>query len=246
MRYQAAVELAPEDPLAASRLARTRYAQGRIGEAIELMSAKLPLDPRDHEGPLVMVQFYLELGMTDAALPWLEAAERMAPEATTTHLFRAMWHWRRGEHGEAAAISAAALEAGLPDRWASRLKFGFMVTMHQQAQGRYERSLAMLLELAPTALDPLGPDEPVIPRLSSRRSMPCRSSGCGTGRPRRVRGRPSCWRTWSEWTPTPPRYHRCGAPDPVRDSGPVGGGHRRGQGPGPGSLCRGRMVLERG
>jgi TolB-like protein len=161
MRYQAAAELAPADPLTASRLTRTRYAQGRIGEAIVLASRQLPLDPRDHEGPLGMVQFYLELGLTDAALPWVEAAERMAPEATTTRLFRALWHWRRGEHDEAAAISAAALEAGLPDRWASRLKFGLMVGMHEQAQGRYERSLAMQLNQAPTALDPLEPDEPV-------------------------------------------------------------------------------------
>lgn len=161
LRYQAAVELAPADPLTASRLTRTRYAQGRIGEAIVLAARQLPLDPRDHEGPLVVVQFHLELGLTDAALPWLEAAERMAPEATTTRLFRALWHWRRGEHGEAAAISAAALDADLPDRWASRLKFGFMVAMHEQAQGRYERSLAMLLDQAPAALDPLEPDEPV-------------------------------------------------------------------------------------
>lgn len=161
LRYQAAAELAPADPLTASRLTRTRYAQGRIGEAIVLASHQLPLDPRDHEGPLVIGQFYIELGLTDAAQPWIEAAERMAPEATTARLFRAMWHWRRGEHGEAAAISSAALEAGLPDRWASRLKFGLMVAMHEQAQGRYERSLAMLLDQAPTALDPLEPDEPV-------------------------------------------------------------------------------------
>lgn len=160
-RFQAAIELVPEDPLVASSLARVRYAQGQIGEAIVQTARMVPLDPRDHEGPLLIVQLYLELGMTDAALPWLEAAERMAPDATTTRLFRAMWHWRRGDRAEAAALSAAALDEDLPDRWNSRAKFEVMFAMHETAAGHHERSLARLLERAPTALDPVTPDEPV-------------------------------------------------------------------------------------
>jgi TolB-like protein/Tfp pilus assembly protein PilF len=160
-RYLAAVELAPEDPRPAQVLSQLRYEQARIGEAIVLRVAALPLDPRDHEGPLVLVRYYLELGMTEDALPWLEAAERMAPEATTSQLVRAMWHWRHGERARAADLSAAALAAELPERWSSEIRFPIMVAMHELASGGYQRSLELILAEVPTALDPPAPDEPV-------------------------------------------------------------------------------------
>jgi TolB-like protein/Flp pilus assembly protein TadD len=160
-RYLAAVELAPEDPRPAQVLSQLRYEQARIGEAIVLRAAALPLDPRDHEGPLTLVRYYLELGLIEAALPWLEAAERMAQEATTSQLVRAMWHWRHGERARAADLSAAALAAELPERWGSQIRFPIMVAMHELASGGYQRSLELILAEVPTALDPPAPDEPV-------------------------------------------------------------------------------------
>ncbi|MGD9387646.1 MAG: tetratricopeptide repeat protein, partial [Gammaproteobacteria bacterium] len=126
-RFQAAMELDPENPRPASALAQVRAEQGRIGEAIVLQAEKMPLDPLDHEGPIQVGRLYLELGMTEAALPWLEAAERMGPDATTTKVFRAMWHWRRGDQAEAAALADAALEAELPERWGSKAVFETMM-----------------------------------------------------------------------------------------------------------------------
>jgi TolB-like protein len=160
-RYLAAIELAPADPRPAQALSRLRYEQGRIGEAIVLRAVALPLDPRDHEGPLSVARFYLELGMTEAALPWLEAAERMAPEATATQLLRAMWHWRHGEHARAVELAAAALAAELPERWNSGIYFRILVAMHELDSGRYQRTLELMLADFPTALDPPRPGEQV-------------------------------------------------------------------------------------
>ena len=160
-RYRAAVELAPEDPLAASMLARTYYNQGRIGAAAVGFAVNAPLDPHDHEGLLFVVQPLLELDMTDAALPWLEAAERMAPEHTTSRLMRALWHWRRGDRAEAAALSEAALAADLPQRWGSRDYFEAMVALDEQASGRYDRTLALLLGRSPDAMESPAPDDPI-------------------------------------------------------------------------------------
>ena len=160
-RLQAAMELDPDNPRPPSALAQVRAEQGRIGEAIVLQAEKLPLDPIDHEGPLLVARFYMELGMTEAARPYLERAEEMAPEATTTKLFRAMWHWARDERAEAAAMAAAAIEAKLPDRWGSENIFTTMILMHEFAAGRYEWSLGRMLEEFPAALDPPGADEPI-------------------------------------------------------------------------------------
>jgi TolB-like protein len=160
-RLQTAIDLAPDDPLPQSALATLRAEQGWLGEAIVLHAGKLPLDPFDHEGPLIVARYYLELGMTEAALPWIEAAERMAPEATTTRMFRALWHWRRGERAEAAALSEAALADQLPSRWASKDRFELMIGMHELDSGGYERLLANLLSEFPAALDPAEPDQPV-------------------------------------------------------------------------------------
>jgi TolB-like protein/Tfp pilus assembly protein PilF len=159
--FQAAMELDPDNPRPPSALAQLRAEQGRIGEAIALQAEKLPLDPLDHEGPLQVARLYLELGMTEAALPWLEAAERMAPEATTTKMFRAMWHWRRDDLAQAAGLAATALEAELPERWGSEQVFETMFLMHEFASGRHERVLAHVLEKFPAALDPAQPGEPI-------------------------------------------------------------------------------------
>lgn len=160
-RFQAAMELDPDNPRPPSALAQLRVAQGLIGKAIVLQAEALPLDPLDHEGPLQVARLYLELGMTEAARPYLEAAEQMAPEATTTKLFRAMWHWARDERAEAAALAAAAIEAELPDRWGSENTFTTMILMHDFAAGRFERVLGRVLEAFPAALDPPGADEPI-------------------------------------------------------------------------------------
>ena len=165
-RFQAAMELDPENPRPPSALAQVRAEQGRIGEAIAIHAEKMPLDPLDHEGPLQVARLYIELGMTEAALPWLEAGERMAPEATTTKMFRAMWHWRRGDRTQAAAQAAAALEAELPARWGSDSVFETMVLMHEFASGRHERVIAHVLQEYPAALDPPRPGEPIDTRAS--------------------------------------------------------------------------------
>ncbi len=160
-RFQAAKELDPNNPRPASALAQLRAEQGRIGEAIVLQAANLPLDPLDHEGPIQVGRLYLELGMTEAALPWLEAAERMGPDATTTKVFRAMWHWRRGDQAEAAALADAALEAELPERWGSKAVFETMMMMHEIRSGRPERVMAFMLAEYPNVLDPPQPGEPI-------------------------------------------------------------------------------------
>lgn len=87
-----AASMAPRDLWAAQALSYLRYSQGRIGEAIAARTRVLLIDPRDYLRPLTMAQYYLELGMTEAALPWLEAAGRMAPEADDPRLYRALWH----------------------------------------------------------------------------------------------------------------------------------------------------------
>nr|WP_240901218.1 tetratricopeptide repeat protein [Thioalkalivibrio sp. XN279] len=160
-RFEAAMELDPENPRPPSALALLRAEQGRIGEAIVLQANKLPLDPLDHEGPLQVARLLLELGMTEAALPWIGAGERMAPDATTTRMFRAMWHWRRGERAEAAALAEAALDAELPARWGSKYIFESMFVTHETSAGRHERVIARVLAEFPAALDPPVPDEPM-------------------------------------------------------------------------------------
>jgi TolB-like protein/predicted Zn-dependent protease len=160
-----AISLAPRDLWAAQALSYIRYLQGRIGEAIEARTRVLLIDPRDYWGPLRMVEYYLELGMTDAALPWLEAAERMAPEAPATRRYRALWHWRAGERTEAAALATAALGGEL-------LRDQVFLTLEQLydlENGRYERSLARLLALFPMALDPIDPGEPIDTEASGAR-----------------------------------------------------------------------------
>jgi tetratricopeptide (TPR) repeat protein len=160
-QFQAAMELDRNNPRPPSALAQVRAEQGRIGEAIVLQADKLPLDPLDHEGPLQVARLYLELGMTEAARPYIERAEEMAPDATTTKVFRAMWHWAAGERVEAAALAAAAIEAELPNRWGSENIFETMMLMHEFESGRYERVLSRVLEKHPEALDPPGADEPI-------------------------------------------------------------------------------------
>jgi TolB-like protein/Flp pilus assembly protein TadD len=157
-RFIAARALAPDNPTPGSFLARTRLAQGRIGEAIIEMAAAAPLDPRDHEGLLLVAQFYLELDRCDAAAPWIDAAERMAPRHVTTLVHRALWHWRRGETAAAAAIAMAAFESELPNRWGSNEIFGNMLMAHELRQGEYRQSIAILQQQFPGALDPL-PEE---------------------------------------------------------------------------------------
>lgn len=152
-----AVSLAPQDLWAAQALSYVRHLQGRIGEGIVARTRVLLIDPRDYWGPLRMVQYYLELGMTDAALPWLEAAERMAPEAPSTRRYRALWHWRAGERAEAAALATAALDGELSRDWT----FITLERLYELEHGRYERPLARLLARVPTALDPVDPDEAV-------------------------------------------------------------------------------------
>jgi len=138
-----------------------RHVQGRIGEAIVVRSRVLLLDPRDHEGLIRIVQYYLELDLPDAALPWLEAAERMAPESTTTRLFQALWHWRSGDRATAAALASTALDEDLPSRWGSRWMFEDMERVHAMETGAHERTIARRLASYPQALDPPAPDETV-------------------------------------------------------------------------------------
>ena len=160
-RFQAAMELDPDNPRPPSALAQVRAEQGRIGEAIRIQAENMPLDPLDHEGPLQVARLYIELGMAEAALPWLEAGERMAPEATTTKMFRAIWHWRRGDRAQAAALAAAAIEAELPARWGSEAIFETMLLLHEFESGRHDQAIAFVLQEYPSALDPPRPGEPI-------------------------------------------------------------------------------------
>jgi TolB-like protein/predicted Zn-dependent protease len=152
-----AASMAPRDLWAAQALSYLRYSQGRIGQAIVARTRVLLIDPRDYWGPLRMVQYYLELGMTEAALPWLEAAERMAPEAPDTRRYRALWHWRARERAAAAALATVEL-----DRAESAQETWFAIErMHDLDEGRYARPLDRLLAEMPTALDSIDPGEPV-------------------------------------------------------------------------------------
>ena len=157
-RLKTAAELAPEEPWPVMWLSWMRHTQGRIGEAIAVRSRLLLLDPRDHEGLLRIVQYYLELDMSAEALPWLEAAERMAPEASITRLFRALWHWRTGDRATAAALASAAQDADLPSRWGSQWMFADMERVYEAEQGGHERATARLLGRFPQALEPPAAD----------------------------------------------------------------------------------------
>ena len=153
-----AADLAPGDSWPIQSLSWMYYTQGRIGEAIAQRSRVLWVDPRDHEGLIRMVQYLLELDLTEAALPWLEAAERMAPDATVTRLYRALWHWRNGETATAAALASAALDADLPPRWGSQFMFETMEALHDASNGVHDRALGRLLARFPDVLEPPGPD----------------------------------------------------------------------------------------
>jgi len=160
-RYQTAIELDPQNPAAASGLARLRAAQGKLGESIVLASKMLPLDPFDHEGPLLVASLYIELGMTDAAKPWIDAAEDMAPEATTTQLTRALWFWRRADWEQAAAIAKRAIEMELPDRSGSDLIFERMLLLRAIQEGRADSALENFIEEHPSALEDPAADAPI-------------------------------------------------------------------------------------
>jgi TolB-like protein/Flp pilus assembly protein TadD len=168
---QRAISLAPHDPSPAGLLSYLLHLQGRVGEAIVTGTRALLLDPRNYGGPLMMAQYYLELGMTEAALPWLEAAERMAPEADDSRLVRALWHWRAGERGEAAALSAVAMDGTLGHIWSQRPLLFSMFAMHALEAGRPEDAFQRLLALEPTALDPVAPDEPINQDLFFLRAL---------------------------------------------------------------------------
>ena len=156
-----AAELAPDEPMPVMWLSWIRYSQGRIGEAIAVRSRLLLLNPRDPEGLIRIVQYYLELDLSGAARPWLEAAEQMAPESTTTRLFRALWHWRSGDRATAAVLASAALDEDLPARWGSRWLFEDMERVHAIDTGAHESAIARRLAHDPQALDPPDPDETI-------------------------------------------------------------------------------------
>lgn len=108
-----AVDLHPKNPnpvwLLGTLQARD---QGRLAQGLDNFRLAAELDTDDYEIAAYVAATYLTLGMSEAAEPWIERAERDGHGSATTLALHAITEAIRGQSASAAEISLDALRQG--------------------------------------------------------------------------------------------------------------------------------------
>jgi TolB-like protein/Tfp pilus assembly protein PilF len=122
---------------------------GRLDEAARWYARSAEVDPSDYELPGLVAMVFLDLGDTQAALPWVEKANEMGPGQSVPHMARLMWLRRSGDRDGALAMARQYLDMGMEERQEDM--WVVLRTLHDHAveTGEYDEALAAYRSAVP-------------------------------------------------------------------------------------------------
>ena len=154
-------EISPGSPVGYWREAQIQGQRGDFYSAIRATEKSWQLDPDDYEIPTSLSSFYLDMGDVERAIPWVETAMAMAPEAPTTFIARLELATAQGDQALAIALSREFMDKSLENRLGSEFIVGATLAWDAYRREDYPSALDWLRKIDDASfMDPVIYQEP--------------------------------------------------------------------------------------
>jgi TolB-like protein/Tfp pilus assembly protein PilF len=137
------IEIDPSNVQSYTNLLQAYLWMGRIDLAIPWFVRSLEVDPGDYENWAHIALHFDQLGDTATADRYLSRAESLGPDEPAVLKCKAVLENYRGNIESAVAISRAAIEAQLDDRWGSDQVFLSILRDRALQSGEFEEMLGL-------------------------------------------------------------------------------------------------------